>query len=112
MEIVWTESAKESAADIMAFVSKCWGNSMATAVWTRILKDVSLLERYPEIGQVYSIYKFKSQDVIIRELVVSKKNKIYYYINNDHLFIILLWDTRCNPKTLRKNLKSFLKKRI
>lgn len=107
MEIIWTDFAKESVLDLLLFIRKCWGDTIAATAWRNIQKDIALLENLPEIGQVY--LNNKQLDIVIRELVVNKKNKIYYYIRNDKVYIIMAWDTRTNPKTLIHLLQHFFK---
>lgn len=107
MEVIWTDFAKESVFDLLLFIRKCWGDTVAATVWEGIQKDVALLEHFPEIGQVHLINK--RLGIVIRELVVDKKNKIYYYIQNDNVYIIMAWDTRKNPETLKLLFQQFLK---
>ncbi len=107
MEIVWTDFARESVLDLLLFIRKCWGDTIASVAWGDIQKDIALLENFPEIGPVYLVNK--QLDIVIRELVVNKKNKIYYYIRNDNVYIIVVWDTRKNPETLKYLFHQFLK---
>ena len=105
MEIIWTDFAKERVLNLLLFIRKCWGDTIAATAWGNIQKDIALLENFPEIGQVYLANK--PLDIVIRELVVNKKNKIYYYIRNDKVYIVMAWDTRTNPKTLKRLLLHF-----
>ena len=110
MVVIWTEYARESAANVLDFVHKCWGDSMAMTVWSCVRNDASLLEHYPQLGSVYSVFKYKSQDIEIRELVVSKKNKLFYLVYGESVYILLLWDTRANPQKLKRLFASLIKK--
>ena len=107
MEIVWTDFARESVLDLLLFIRKCWGDTIASVACGDIQKDIALFENFPEIGPVYLVNK--QLDIVIRELVVNKKNKIYYYIRNDNVYIIVVWDTRKNPETLKYLFHQFLK---
>lgn len=110
MVVVWTDYARESAAHILEFVCKCWGDPMAMTVWESVQNDASLLGYYPQLGSVYSVFKYKSQDINIRELVVNKKNKLFYLVYGESVYILLLWDTRANPQKLKRLLASLSKK--
>ncbi|MBC8617235.1 type II toxin-antitoxin system RelE/ParE family toxin [Parabacteroides faecis] len=53
MEIVWTDFARESVLDLLLFIRKCWGDTIASVAWGDIQKDIALLENFPEIGPVF-----------------------------------------------------------
>ena len=63
---------------------------------------MSLLESAPYLGKEEPL--LENTPILYRSLVVNEINKLVYYINNDFIEIVALWDTRREPKTLIKDL--------
>ena len=40
-----------------------------------------------------------------RSIVISKQNKLVYYVEGDNLYIAALWDTRREPRAQADNTK-------
>lgn len=70
-----------------------------------IQHDVSLLEQNPDLGKV--IPESESLSVKIRSLIIKRKNKVFYQLKDKKIYILLVWDTRKDPETLRDILKLF-----
>lgn len=68
-----------------------------------ILHVAGLLENNPYLGQVESL--LDEAEVEYRSIVVNHINKIVYYIHENTLEIVVLWDTRREPKSLLDELK-------
>lgn len=107
MEVVWTKYAIESLFSLLSFIESKWGEEKAYEVRIQIQKEVSLLEKHPQIGA-----RFAEKDIYlseIRTLLVKKKNKIFYTLIENKVFILLVWDVRQDPSVLETLLNQYLK---
>lgn len=105
MEIVWTAYSIESLYSLLSFVKARWGEDKAYEVRAQIKSDVSLLRLYPQIGAY-----LPEGPVNVRVLVIQKKNKVYYTIKENKVYILLVWDVRQDPKVLAALLDQILKR--
>ncbi|MDL2304769.1 type II toxin-antitoxin system RelE/ParE family toxin [Bacteroides sp. OttesenSCG-928-D19] len=102
MEVVWTELAKISFLDILKHIESTLGTKTAFDIRLLIEESIENLISFPQLGRVKQTI---SNEVEIRYLVV-KRSKIFYYISGSDIIIILIWDTRRNPETLKDILYS------
>ena len=107
MEIIWTKYAIESLFSLLSFVESKWGEEKAYEVRLQIQKEVSLLEEYPQIGVRFAEKGAYLSD--IRTLLVKKKNKIFYTLIENKVYILLVWDVRQDPSVLETLLNQYLK---
>ena len=57
----------------------------------------------PGIGQKEPLLQGRKRDY--RSIVISRQNKLVYYVAGDTLYIVALWDTRREPTTQAANMK-------
>lgn len=108
MEIVWTEYAIDSLFSLLSFVKSQWGEAKAYDVRIQIQKEVLLLEHYPLIGTCLG--EKTTSFAGIRTLIIKKKNKVFYSVKGNRVYIILVWDVRQDPKVLEALLNRYLNK--
>ena len=106
MEVVWTKYAIESLFSLLSFIESKWGKEKAYEVRIKIQKEVSLLEKHPQIGARFAEDIYLSE---IRSLLVKKKNKIFYTLIENKVYILLVWDVRQDPCVLETLLNQYLK---
>ena len=103
MEIVWTGLAIDSLSNIIQYVQSWFGQEIASDVSTKILAFVDSLSTSPCIGKRM---RNLSQYGDIR-CIIYKQNQIYYRIFENQVEIILVWDGRQDPNSLRTILLNF-----
>ncbi len=108
MEIIWGRLAHKSIIETLSFLSEEWGEQVAKRLWKNTLKSIEMLKSFPKIGQVCLV--IDRYDIIIRELMIDKYNKIIYYNRNDSIYIIIIWNTQKDPALLRDIINNGLNK--
>lgn len=98
MKVVWSVQAKEGLQQTSNYNQKEFGKRSKQKSLDEVLHVASLLERNPYLGQVESL--LDEAPVEYRSIVVNHINKLVYYIHESTIEIVVLWDTRREPKTL------------
>lgn len=98
MIVVWSLEAQDQLRQTADFIENRFGNKTKTVFLDNLYHVVSLLESFPHLGKEEPL--LKGAPVLYRSLMIGRLNKIIYYINNDVLEIVAMWDTRREPKKL------------
>lgn len=106
MEIVWTDLAYETLKDVVGYIYENHGLRVALKIRTLLYQRISLLHDTPLLGKNIRTL----EDGEVRVIVVAKKSRVFYYLHSGKIYIILIWDVRRNPESLKINLSRFFKK--
>jgi toxin YoeB len=92
--IVWSETAKLELKNIFEYFnfrnkSKLYSLKLNTLIHT----ELKILLQQPTIGK-------KTDSINVRGLLIGNYY-IFYEINEIHIIILFVWDTRQNPKRLK-----------
>lgn len=98
MKVVWSLQAKENLQRTSNYIRKEFGKKSKQKFLDEVLHVVGLLESNPFLGQVEPLLDEAS--VEYRSIVVNRINKLVYYIHESTIEIVVLWDTRREPKSL------------
>lgn len=102
MEINWTPQAIDSLIETIHFIHDHLGNNVARKIRLMIEKKVGLLAENPLLGKVAEEYAFNQTE--FRFLIINKKCKVFYFINDGCVHIVLVWDNRQDIMGLKKLL--------
>lgn len=105
MEIIWTPLSLKSLSELLRFVRRMWGDKKSFEVRKLIEHNVLLLQKHPHLGKV--LPETESKFVEIRSLIIKRKNRVFYKIEGEKIYIILVWDVRKDPDTLFEALKPY-----
>lgn len=100
LEIKWTLFAKKELKKIYSYYAENISLITAKKIVTGIIKDVNILEKHPEIGQVEEL--LIEYEEIFRFLLSKRNYKIIYWINieNNLIEIVDVFDVRQNPSKI------------
>lgn len=92
--IVWTSSSKLQLKSIFEYFnfrnkSKLYSLKLNTLIQT----EIKILLQQPNIGK-------KTDSINVRGLLIENYS-IFYEINETHIIILSVWDTRQDPKRLK-----------
>lgn len=104
MDVIWTAPAEKSLTETIRYVKMRTGEVTARKVWQMIRKQVELLVANPYMGKVDT--ELSSARYQYRFIIVNKRSKVYYFIEESFIYITLVWDTRQDPETLKDLLFS------
>ncbi len=99
MEINWTPQAIDSLIETVGFVDCHFGKRVAQNIRFRIEKRVNMLMENPLAGKIAE--EFSSDRLEIRFIVINKRSKVFYIVNEECIHILLVWDTRQNIVLLK-----------
>lgn len=99
MDVIWTTPAEKSLAETIYYVRLRNGDLVARKVWQMIREQSELLSSNPYMGKVDP--DLSSKKHLYRFIIVNRRSKVYYFIENDFLYIALVRDTRQDVSKLR-----------
>lgn len=102
MEIRSSKLFKRQVADLVCYLKVTFGKRIAFRVKNEIEEKVFLLKLFPNMGTVESL--LEEEPLVYRYLVI-KHNKILYTVEENYVFIHLLWDCRRDPIYLMDLIK-------
>jgi plasmid stabilization system protein ParE len=106
MKLKWDKEARQLVDTTAQYIEEQDGAIAGADFLEEVMHVVRLLPLVPYLGPLERLlYRSK---VKFRSIVVSKYNKIIYYVRQDEIVIVDFWDTRMNPKTLVKRLQNKL----
>jgi len=92
--IVWSSTAKKELKSILEFfIFRNKSNTYSLKLYKKIQTEVNLLLLQSTIGK-------KTNSVNVRGLLVENYY-IFYEVNQSHIVILSIWDTRQNPEKLK-----------
>ncbi|MFN3445325.1 MAG: type II toxin-antitoxin system RelE/ParE family toxin [Bacteroidia bacterium] len=94
LEIYWTQEAIDSFNKIIDYLETNWTEREVNGFMDTFKRKLSLLEK----DNVLFKNSIKRG---YREILITKHNWLIYRVRNNKLELILLWDTRQNPKKKR-----------
>lgn len=102
MEIVWSARAKRELKHIVEYIDYMFGRTYSNDFYDSLEHWTKQLEKYPEIGFPEPLLKGKA--IFYRSVIISKHNKLIYYVSKDTIRIADVWDMRRCPETLQKRI--------
>ncbi|OFY83047.1 MAG: hypothetical protein A3F72_18795 [Bacteroidetes bacterium RIFCSPLOWO2_12_FULL_35_15] len=91
-KIVWSPKAVNSLKQLIAFVELKWSNKVVNSLLNEIDEVILSIANNPKI---YPLFSRKKQ---LRKCVIKKKTLLFYRERSNKIEIVLLIDSRQNPK--------------
>lgn len=106
VSVIWKKRAERQLEIATTQGYKLFGERIAGNFYWQIKRQSFLLASHPHLGAIEPLLKDRQRSY--RSLVVHKHFKLVYYIDEkkETLYIIALWDTRREPATLIRNIRS------
>ena len=102
MKVIWSLQAKENLQNTSNYIRKEFGKISKQKFLDEVLHVAVLLESNPYLGLIEPL--LDEAPVEYRSIVVNHINKLVYYIHENTIEIVVLWDTRREPESLIKEL--------
>ncbi len=91
-QIVIKKRFTKKVLKVLGYLEKEWSAKVAAEFLIKIDRRIELLKKQPYAGSPSE----KIKDV--RGLLITRHNRLYYKIKNEHVIILNMYDTRMNPK--------------
>ena len=104
MKAIWSEHAKTSLHSLEAYILKEFGELKRQEYMRQAEMTANRLEDFPNMGRLEPLLANRKKPY--RSVLMTPKTKMIYYIDSDRDRIVIAdcWDTRREPKTVRKGL--------
>ena len=108
MEIVWGYEALDDLEVILCYIETQFSMKEARLFRQQVVHVIRNLCEFPFLGKVEPLLE-DFEEMELRSIPVDRLCKLVYAVMSDRVFIIALWDTRRNPKTLEHEAKGRLR---
>jgi plasmid stabilization system protein ParE len=96
--IIWSPEADDDFSCILSYLNEKWEKRVALNFINQLDDIILQIKNNPFQFPVFSSFQN------IHRCVMSKKNSIFYRIENHSIYILRLFDTRQNPENLKFDL--------
>ena len=97
MRVLWSDLAAEAFKEIRSRIFVQFGLKAEDEYLAATEKVINQLMEFPQMGkQEYNL----AADGSVRSVVVHKKSKFIYYVEDSTLYIADVWDVRQDPEQL------------
>lgn len=91
-KIIWSPKAVTSLEQLVSFIELKWTNKVVDGLLNEIEETIELISQNPKI---YPMFSRKKQ---MRKCVIKRKTLLFYREKSNRIEIVLLIDSRQNPK--------------
>ena len=86
------------------FTKSNFGDMVAFSIRKELEEQTKLLASHPLMGKEDANNSTPNRK--FRYIIVKRRSKVYYYVQNNTINIVLVWDVRQNIRALKKILLS------
>lgn len=101
MKVIWKEPATRRLLEIYHFVAN-GSPSAARRIFDEILDRTDQLANLPEMASIEP--SLDDQPESFRSLVIEGTYKVIYYLEDDAVNVIDVWDCRQSPSKLKRGI--------
>ena len=102
MKVKWTPLALAELQKTTRYISKEFGKTAKSKFINEVSSITQMIGNEPYAGKIEPTLENRAKTY--RSFVVSKLNKIIYYIEDNHIEIADFWALRQNPETLSNRI--------
>ena len=102
MQIEWSEQSRSDLRELLSYVGINFGRRKAEEVLSDIRERAELLKDFPNLGRVF--VKDPELGITYRALT-AKLNKMVYFVDNETITIVTVWQNRQDIGSLKKIIK-------
>ena len=103
IKIHWTKESREQWRKTALYIQQEWGISALRKFKENTEEIQNQLLEFPSLGKIEPLLADRSR--LYRSIVLTRQNKVIYYIQDDTIYIADFWDTRREPKKQAKKTK-------
>lgn len=95
MKVIWENIAKQAVKDIAKYIRTDFGVGREAIFRDEVRHVTELLMQNPYMGALDPL--FEDRAISYRSVIVSRKNKLVYYVDGKYIHISAFWDCRQDP---------------
>ena len=104
MEIIWTKKTIESFKELAFYLNNSFGKDITTSQVGKVTRRVNDLLRNPLLGKEYESSNLLKYE--FRFFVINKQTKVFYFIQGEFVYIVLVFDVRQDIRRIHEMLSS------
>ena len=102
MRIEWSEDSRKDLREILSYVGSSFCGRKAEEVLFEIRDTVNLLMDFPMMGKEF----VKDRQISITyHTVPSKLHQIVYYVEDETIKVVAIWNNRRDIRRLKRRLR-------
>tara|TARA_R110000868_G_scaffold150482_8_gene373731 strand:+ start:2898 stop:3203 length:306 start_codon:yes stop_codon:yes gene_type:complete len=94
-----SKTAKKKLEKLFDYLLENWSLKVKSDFVKKLDKSIDLIKLQPES------FPQSEKNPGLHKCVITKQTSLYYRFNSKTIFVVTLFDTRQDPKKLRKDLK-------
>ena len=103
MKVIWHKQAKDALLSTALYIREQFGMKVCLDFRNEVDHIQKLLTKNPYMGAEEPL--LANRAIKYRSFVISKLNKIVYYVEQDTIHIAALWNARREPQAQAKQVK-------
>jgi plasmid stabilization system protein ParE len=104
MKLIFAPEVKEDMDNIYYFYAQ-YNQPYAVELYNRFIEEAENLLKFPKMAQIEDLLSEYPEKY--RSLVVQNNYKLVYFVENDTINIVAVFDCRQNPEKLKKDIAKF-----
>ena len=101
MKLNWSDTSRDDLRTILSYIATNFGRPRAEEALSDIRERAELLTTFPKMGRVFM--KDSELGITYRSLT-AKLNKIVYFVTDEDVNIVTVWQNRQDISRLKKQL--------
>ena len=94
LKVFWTSDATESFNSAISYLESNWTDKEVRNFVKATDRTIVLISNFPRIFR-------RSAKKNIHQAVITKQTSLFYQVEKKHIELLLFWDNRRNPKSLK-----------
>ena len=103
LNIQWATEAQEKWRETASYIRREWGVNALRKFKEKTEECQDQLEDFSALGKIEPL--LVGRNTLYRSLVLTEQNKIIYYVEENIIYIVDIWDTRREPKAQANKVK-------
>jgi len=97
-KVIISQIAEKRLEILFEYLLDAWSYKVKTDFINKLDKNIQIIKNQPES------FPESEKESGLRKCVITKQTTLYYEFNNKEIHILSLFDTRQDPKKLKKDL--------
>ena len=103
MNVLWMQEAEDAMREVALYIFLRFGLPGWTKFEQELCETEHLVSVNPYIGKIDPLFEERSKTY--RSVLINRRSKMVYYVENDTVVVAGFWDCRRDPVAAAKGVK-------
>lgn len=103
MNVLWMQEAEDAMREFALYIFLRFGLQGWTKFEQKLCETEHLVSDNPNIGKIDPLFEERSKTY--RSVLINRRSKMVYYVENDTVVVDGFWDCRRDPVAQAKRVK-------